>query len=145
VSNDNVIKPIQPGNFTDQLTEALRNGACGHWVQIGLARSCPASAPVRALTRYRLLLVNIVGRPKAALSKINRLPLSPPIGKGFNNACTGLTCQCPGFRYLLSRARRIGLRCSRQAQSRPPPKFSPIRPAPDDLTFLLLQARQKQY
>jgi hypothetical protein len=28
VSNDNVIKLIQPGIFTDHLTEILRNGAC---------------------------------------------------------------------------------------------------------------------
>jgi hypothetical protein len=28
VSNDNVVKLIQPGTFTDHFTEALRNGAC---------------------------------------------------------------------------------------------------------------------
>ena len=28
MSNDNVIKLIQPGTFTDHLTEILRNGAC---------------------------------------------------------------------------------------------------------------------
>jgi putative transposase len=27
VSNDNIIKPIQPANVEDQLTEILRNGA----------------------------------------------------------------------------------------------------------------------
>jgi len=38
---------------------------------------------------------HIVGLPIAALSKINRLPLSPPIRNGFENDYTGLTCQCP--------------------------------------------------
>ena len=31
MSNDNVIKLISPGTFTDHLTEILRNGSCaGH-------------------------------------------------------------------------------------------------------------------
>jgi hypothetical protein len=40
----------------------------------------------RALTRQGLLLVNIVGRPEPALSKINHLSLSPPIRNGLDKA-----------------------------------------------------------
>ena len=55
----------------------------------------PPSPHARAGTdTLTTILVNIVGRPIAVPSKINRLPLAPPIRNGFENAYTWLTCQC---------------------------------------------------